>query len=133
MKKYNDNFERDFKWYLSVRHHFNFDGVDVYIKRKDGIAYPVIVYDKQGADGKYAFYKWDSNGEIIKTKHPNLLHTLLKTKGSVNLNIKMYAETRASGILPKILFHEEICKPFKVPDWFIESVEKQKMKYYNKF
>lgn len=50
--------------------------------------------------GKEAFYKWDSNGKILPTKHPNQLHALLKTKGSVNLHIKMFAEDRAKGLFP---------------------------------
>lgn len=152
--KYSISFERDFKWYLLVRHLFNFDGSSSYFKRtvqiykrkvgekeyqlqneipfatfketystmvsgysvktfSDGMffeyafipaAYPIILFDKNGVTGKEAFYQWDSNGKILSTRHPNLLLSLLKTKGSVNLNIKMYAEDRAKGSLPLINF-----------------------------
>lgn len=115
---YSKNFNRDFNWYLSVRHIFNFDGKS-YIESN---------YNRNGLDGKKAFYIYDSQGKIVSTKHPNLLQILLKVKGSVNLHIKMYAEDRAKGILPKILF-DEICQQIKAPDWFISAVENQKKKY----
>ena len=127
MSKYSDSFKRDFSWYLSVRHIFNFDGNHSYFNKKGE---NIIQFDKNGVDGKKAFFDYDSSGRITKTKHPNLLHVLLKTKGSVNLHIKMYAEDRAKGVLPKILF-EEICKEYNTPTWFAEAVEKQKFKYYN--
>jgi hypothetical protein len=41
----------------------------------------------------------------------------------------MYAEDRAKGILPKVLFNE-MCVEFKTPLWFKEAVEHQKCKYY---
>ncbi len=126
MKKYNLNFERDFKWYLSVRHHFNFDGASNY---HDKYGNEIIVLDKRGVSGIEAFFQWDSNGKIKPTKHPNILHTLLKVKGSVNLHIKMYSEDRAKGILPKVLFNE-ICEELNVPNWFKDAVESQKVKFY---
>jgi len=154
MKKFSPQFERDFKWYLSMRHNFNFDGSAEYFKQtvqifrrptgtieytllnevpfttfkqqfpqlvsgnavkaySDGMfyeyafmpaAYPLIVYDAKGASGKEAFYAWDSTGEVLPTRHPNLLHSLLKTKGSVNLHVKMYAQSRADGTLPLMEF-----------------------------
>ncbi len=124
--KFSDNFDRDFRWYLSVRHMFNFDGCAKYFDKKGN---DIIVYNKNGASAKECFYKWDTNGKILPTKHPNILHTLLKTKGSVNLHIKMFAEDRANGCYPLIEF-KDFCKKYKVPLWFIDSVEKQKFKHY---
>lgn len=124
--KYSPEFERDFKWYLSMRHLFNFDGSNSYYNKKGK---DIIVYNKNGVTGKEAFYKWDSNGTILPTKHPNLLHTLLKTKGSVNLHIKMYAEDRAKGLFPFIEFRA-FCIKYRCPFWFKEAVERQKSKYY---
>lgn len=115
-KKYSDNFERDFKWYLKMRHEFNFDG---HLDRE-------ITYNPNGVDGKQAFFKFDSQGKLPPTKHPNLLRSLLKTKGSVNLHIKMYAEDRASGLLPLIELRG-LCILFKAPYWFREAIEKQKV------
>lgn len=118
--KYTKNFDRDFDWYLSVRHDFSFSGS---IGEE-------ILYSKNGVDGKEAFLLLDSQGKRVATRHPNILKSLLKTKGGVNLHIKMYAEDRASGTLPKDLFYIEIIKPLKCPDWFVEAVEQQKYKYY---
>ncbi len=124
---YSQEFERDFKWYLKMRAMFNFDGSNSYHNKKGK---DIIVYDKNGVTGKEAFYKWDSNGKILPTKHPNILHTLLKTKGSVNLHIKMYAEDRAKGLFPLIEFRA-FCIKYKCPAWFKEAVERQKFKYYD--
>lgn len=74
--KYSQEFERDFKWYLSVRYLFCFDGSAEYYNKK---GQNIINYDKNGLDAKKSFYLYDSCGKITKTKHPNLLHTLLKT------------------------------------------------------
>jgi len=126
LSKYSPEFERDFKWYLKMRAMFNFDGSNSYHNKK---GQDIIVYDKKGVTGKEAFYKWDSNGKILPTKHPNLLHTLLKTKGSVNLHIKMYAEDRAKGLFPLIEFRA-FCIKYGCPTWFKEAVERQKFKYY---
>jgi hypothetical protein len=118
-KKYSKGFERDFKWYMSMRHRFNFDG---HLDRD-------IEYDPKGVDGKKAFHKFDSSGRLVPTKHPNILRTLLKTKGSTNLHIKMYAEDRAKNRLPLLEFRG-MCIQFKAPYWFREAVEHQKSKYY---
>lgn len=119
--KYSKNFNRDFNWYLSMRNVFDFDGA---------LYNDEIIYDKNGIDGKKAFHIYDSQGKYKPTKHPNILRQLLKVKGSVNLHIKMYAEDRAKGYLPKIEF-DKICLEYNVPEWFINSVEKQKYKYYS--
>ena len=125
--KYSKNFERDYNWYLSVSHIFLFDGSKDYFNKK-GIE--LIQFDKDGKTAKECFYLYDSNGIIKPTCEPDKLKTLLKTKGSVNLHIKMYAEDRAKGNLPKIEF-DKIIKEFDLPVWFIKAVEKQKHKYYN--
>ena len=117
--------ETDFKWYLSMRHKFNFDGQTEYYKGGEYI----VQYDKEGVSGKAAFFNWDSKGEITPTKHPNILRTLLKVKGSVNLHIKMYAEDRASCNMNKIEFRA-LCIHFKAPDWLRKAVEHQKMNYW---
>jgi hypothetical protein len=117
--KYSNNFNRDFNWYLQMRHQFNFSGKD-----------EKVVYDKDGIDGKKAFLLLDSQGKLKPTRHPNLLKALLKTKGSINLHIKMYAEDRANGRLPKMLFQKEIIDIIKPPQWFVNAVEQQKYKYY---
>jgi hypothetical protein len=109
------------KWYLKVRHYFNFDGKP----------FEEIKFDRNGIDGIKAFYLVDSNGKkaIKPTKHPNIYKTIFKIKGSVNLHIKMWAEDRAKGILPKLLF-DEMAKELDLPTWVVEAVENQKGRYY---
>ena len=124
--KYSKNFERDYKWYLSVANVFSFDGTKDYYNKK-GVE--LIQIDDNGKTAKECFYLYDSNGIIKPTCEPEELKTLLKTKGSVNLHIKMYAEDRAKGYLPKIDFNE-IIKELCLPEWFVRAVEKQKNKYY---
>lgn len=116
--KYSDNFNNDFNWYIKVRKIMDFDGQPYNTDVK---------YDPNGVDAKRAFFLLDSQGKLMPTKHPLLLRQLIKTKGGVNLHIKMYAEDRAKGYLPSIEF-DEICKEYSVPLWFIKAVENQALK-----
>lgn len=117
--KYSAAFNRDFNWFLKMRHIFDFDG-----------ALPLDVeYDKNGIDGKKAFLLYDSQGKLLPTKHPILFQTLIKIKGGINLHIKMYAEDRASGLLSLIELRG-MCIKWKAPSWFREAVERQKVKYW---
>ena len=88
-----------------------------------------IQYSLKGTDAIEAFVQIDSYGVIKPTKHPRLLFNLLNAKASLNLHIKMYAEDRANGRLPKLLF-DNICKEFGFLAWMIEAVENQKGQYY---
>lgn len=125
--KYSKAYERDFRWYLKMRHRFNFDGVAMYLNK---LGKPIVNGERFGVDGKFAFYRYDSNGEILPTRHPRLLRSLLRTKGSVNLHIKMYGEDRATGIFPGIEFMA-YAKDIEAPEWFIEAVEHQKIKNWD--
>ena len=127
--KYSPEFNRDINWYLKMRAMFDFDGSGNYKNRQ---GQDIIVFDRSGVSGKEAFYKWDSTGKTLPTRHPNLLHTLLRTKGSVNLHIKMYAEDRAKGLFPLIEFRA-FCIKYHCPTWFKEAVERQKFKHYELF
>lgn len=124
--KYSKNFERDFEWYSKWCEEFNFDGNFDYFNKKGD---KLIQFDENGMSAKKTFYLYDSNGKIVKTNEPELLKKLYRCKASINLNIKMWAEDRAKGVLPKILF-EDVIKEFELLDWMIEAVEKQKVKYY---
>lgn len=109
-----------------MRYFFKFDGVLEYYDKKGNL---LIQYNRKGVSGKEAFHAYDSTGKIKPTKHPNLLRTLLKSKGSCNFHIKLYAEDRASGLFPLIEFRG-LCIKYKTPPWFREAVEAQKYKYY---
>jgi hypothetical protein len=123
--KYNNKYIRDVMWYFSMRHTFNFDGTHTYYNKKGNL---IIVYDRNGIDGIHAFYLWDSQGVIKPTRHPNILHTLLKTKGSTNLHIKMYAEDLADCNWNKIEMRA-LCIKFKAPSWFRTAIENQRSQH----
>lgn len=148
--KYSKNFERDFEWYLAIRHTFWFDGTYPQYHSKKGEE--IVQYDEKGVSGKHAFYVWDSQGRILPTKHPNLLRNILRTKGALNLQIKEWAKGRADGTLPGIEFYvsaetrawlddinknfeypKTIAEQYLLPDWVITAVENQKMKLLREF
>lgn len=135
--KYSKENERDFSFYFKNRKQFNFCGT----------LYPkyVPIYEENGVDGKQAFFSIENNGKNIPTKHPNLLSSLLLSKSSLNFNIKMWAESRADGTLPLVLFSKRKAKEvydqefdgpidmeeqMSLPEWVIEAVENQKSKFY---
>ena len=124
--KYSKKFERDYKWYVSVADIFSFDGTRDYYNKK-GIK--LIQFNENGKTAKECFYLYDTSGIVKTTCEPDKLKTLLRAKGSVNLHIKMYAEDRAKGYLPKIEF-DKICNEYDLPIWFVNAVENQKKKYY---
>lgn len=88
-----------------------------------------VQYDPEGVNAIDAFIGIDSYGVVKPTRHPTLLFNLLNVKASINLHIKMYAEDRANGRLPKIMF-EEIAKEYEFLRWMVEAVENQKAQYY---
>lgn len=115
--KYSKEFERDVKFYLKNRHVFNFDGCREYFNKKGE---PLIQYSNTGVSGIKAFHAYDSNGKVLPTKHPRLLHVLLKSKGSVNLNIKMWKEDYRH-----ILFESdvrEIMTQYNCPNWVYKAI-----------
>ena len=120
---------KDMKWYLKVHKHFNFAGKNLedYFDKKGN---PIIIYAADGVSAYESFYAFDTEGRILPTRQYLKLLKLHTTKASVNLHIQMYAESRADGCLPKLLFHSEIVHPFRCPKWFVNAVEKQKYKYY---
>lgn len=121
--KYSSNFERDYNWYLKYKDEFDFDGTpDTWDK---------VVYDVNGKSAKECFYKYDSTGKIIPTCEPELLYQIHKCKGSINFNIKMWAEERGKGWLGKIEFMRDHVQEFELLDWMINAVEQQRMKWWN--
>lgn len=136
--KYSEKFERDWNWYYKWKDEFTFDGSPASGK--------VFGNKTFGKSAKECFYIHDSQGKIIPTNEPELLEQIFKCKGSINFHIKMWAESRAKGDLPKILFSKQ-CKEdvqkvfpgdyektieeeFELLPWMIEAVEKQRGKYY---
>lgn len=121
--KYSNNFNSNFKWYLSVRHKFEFSGADMAVYNN--------LYSKNGVSGKEAFYIKESTGKLVPTKHINLFKTLCNIKASISLHItSCYAPDRANGCLPLVLAYNEIYLPLNAPEWFIIDVETAKLKFY---
>lgn len=112
-----------FKWLISVRNIFDFDGR---LPKHD------IVYDPNGINGYDCFYQLDTHGKLYPTKHPEMVRRLVRTKGSVNLHIKLYKEGRQDGTLPAIDF-AKIVKEYNLPKWFIKAVEgnRKRDKHYD--
>lgn len=91
-RKYSENFERDYKFYLENIKNFTFCGT----LNPSHKAIP----DKNGKTAKEAFFLIDSTGKNNPTCEPDLLNQLLLCKASVNFHIKQWAEGRAEGTLP---------------------------------
>lgn len=128
--KFSQNFERDYAWFMKWKHKFDFDGNGQYLSKK---GQNIIKPDPNGKTAKECFYIWDSQGKIEGCREPELLHDILKCKGSINFMIKMWAEDRAPSsegfvLLPRIEFGK-IAKECELLDWMIEGVEEQKFKY----
>lgn len=123
-------------WLFKRRKDFSFNGGE----RLD------IVYDRKGMNGIMAFHVFDSTGKLKATKHPNILQALYVAKGSLNLNIQMWAQSRADGSLPLCMFSKRLTKmkygtpdkylpetdmetEMELPEYVINAVENQKVKW----
>lgn len=119
--KYSKNFERDWEWYNKYKYVFTFDGAT-----KKEIVEDLV----NGKTAKECFYIFDSQGKMPATKDKEQFLHILKCKGSINFQIKEWAQDRAKGYLPKILF-KNIIEEFELLDWMVEATERQKYKYYD--
>lgn len=124
--KYSKNFERDYDWYLKYKDTFTFSGSP----KKE------IKIGKLTA--KECFYIYDSTGKLEGCSEPKLLQEIFLCKESINFQIKEWAQDRAKGYLPKILFCKEtagksnntIEEEYNLLPWMVTAVENQKFKYY---
>ena len=129
--KFSKNFERDYNWYLKYKDIFTFSGSP-----------PKEIKQGDKYTAKEAFYLYDSQGKLVETTEPMLLQEIFKCKEAVNFQIKEWAQDRAKGYLPKILFCKEtsnnfggektIEEEYNLLPWMVEAVEKQKYKYYGR-
>lgn len=126
MKKFKPTFEKDYNFYLANRHAFDFSGSDIKAQ------YASLVMDEKGKTAKECFHKLDSEGKLLPCKEPELLLDLLKCKAAVNLQIKIWAESRAEYTLS--LFElKEYLDHYQAPEWVLKAVEKQKVKIIRKW
>lgn len=143
-RKFSPQFERDYAFYLKHKDRFTFAGTD--IKKDYGIQFPgepeVIIKDEDGNDevvpfnfpyseagknAKNCFHLLDSSGKSSPCSEPELLVQILNCKAALNLQIKIWAQSRAEYTLP--LFElQEYMEHYQCPDWVIKAVENQKAK-----
>ena len=139
-RSFSPQFERDYTFYLSNKDNFTFAGTDV--KKDRGIQFPgepepldeegktlpfAIPYSPTGKTAKVCFYQLDSEGKCKPCAEPELLVQLLRCKASVNLNIKIWAQSRAEYTLSKEELQEYI-EFFQAPEWVFKAIENQKEK-----
>jgi len=111
MKKYSRNFNRDYDFYLRNVELFDFSGKHP----------PVIPHDPSGKSAKECFHAFDSTGDLLACKESSLLCKLLVCKASVNLNIKLWVQGMAVGVLcpPEL---SEYLGSIGAPPWAMRAV-----------
>lgn len=125
--KYSKSFERDYNWYFKFRDVFTFDGTMEYTDKDNNT---IFVEDENGLSAKECFYKYDSTGKVYPCREVELYKQIHKCKGSINFNIKMWAEDRGKGWLGKMEFDEEFVPQYELLDWMIEAVENQRIQHW---
>lgn len=96
-----------------------------------------VEFDVDGDEGKYCFRKLENgqfkNGEVPKTRHPNILRSVMIGKKSLGLWIKEWSQ----GINDFSFTREEILNEFKkfnieIPESFLKDfdnvIEKGRLK-----
>src|SRR5260221_9799710 len=111
-KGFSPQFERDYTFYLSNKDNFTFAGSD--LKFQYGIQFPgepepiekdedgkdnvvpfAIPYSPTGKSAKVCFYQLDSEGRCKPCAEPQLLAEILTCKAAINLQIKIWSQSRA--------------------------------------
>lgn len=114
--KYSKRFEEDFDFYYRNRNKYNFAGEDIE-------KYFEIKNDSNGNSAKECFFYFDSNGiKQFNCSEKELFFEIIRCKKSINLHIKMYAESIAEGTLFPFEI-EEISDQIKAPEWFVNSIK----------
>lgn len=81
---------------------------------------PMFVPDPKGEDGRTAFFKIKNNGISVRTKHPNIVYSVLRTQASAKLWMGILADQIMNGILRQSDF-ESLCKKIEAPSWFLSG------------
>lgn len=119
-RKFKPQFERDYNFYLNNRDKFTFAGSDI-SKTYD------IQYSEKGKTAKECFHRLDSEGKLLPCCEKELLLELLACKAAINLQIQIWAQSRAEYTLPLIEL-KEYMEYYQCPDWVLKAVEAQKVK-----
>lgn len=143
-KAFSPQFERDYIFYLSNKDVFTFAGSD--LKKDYGVQLPgepepiekdddgkditvpfPIPYSSTGKSAKVCFYQLDSEGRCKPCAEPQLLVEILTCKAAINLQIKIWAQSRAEYTLSKFELLEYL-DHYKAPEWVFKAIENQKLK-----
>lgn len=111
-RKYSDQFETDWNFYLQNKDKFIFCGEDVLLWE----------YNEKGNTAKECFYKFDSTGKKTPCTEPALLRAIVICKKSINWHIKQYAEGCADGLF---FFNELINEFISPPEWVEKALRNQ--------
>ncbi len=138
--KFSPQFERDYAFYLSNKNTFTFPGS--YIKRDYGIQFDrdkeeidedgniipfAIPYSSKGKSAKVCFFSLDSTGKSKPCFEPELLVQILTCKAAVNLQIKIWSQSRAEYTV-SLSEIKEYMDFYQAPDWVLKAIENQKLK-----
>jgi len=143
-KGFSPQFERDYTFYLSNKDNFTFAGSDLKIQygiqfpgepepiEKDDDGKDIVVpfpipYSPTGKSAKVCFYQLDSEGRCKPCAEPHLLTEILTCKAAINLQIKIWSQSRAEYTLSKIELLEYL-EYYKAPEWVLKAIENQKLK-----
>ncbi len=121
-RKYKPTFEKDYNFYLNQRHVFTFSGSQP----------PTIQYNEHGKTAKECFHKLDSEGKLLPCKEPELLIELLNCKAAVNLQIKLWAQSRAEYTI-SLAELQEYMEHYQCPEWVLKAIENQKVKIHKEW
>lgn len=142
--RFHKQFETDYEFYFSNRHEFTFAGSDIkdsYKIQYPGDPLPIIIdddgnnvegtweipYSEQGKTAKECFYKLDSEGKRLPCSEPKLLVEILNCKAAINLQIQIWAQSRAEYTM-EFFELQEYTEHYKCPFWVLKAVEAQKLK-----
>jgi len=143
-KSFSPQFERDYTFYLSNKDNFTFAGSDLKLQYRiqfPGEPEPIgkdeggkdinvpfsIPYSATGKTAKVCFYSLDSEGKCKPCAEPQLLVEILTCKAAINLQIKIWSQSRAEYTLSKIELQEYL-DHYQAPEWVFKAIENQKLK-----
>ena len=81
-------------------------------------------YNDDGVSAIEALYYYESSGVKKKCNDLETLENFFQAKGSLDLQIKMWAEDRAKGWLNSLEMNEYIDE-LNYPEWVLKAVENQ--------
>ena len=85
-----------------------------------------VVYSQEGYSAEECFFAMDSRGETLPCREPELLKKAIRGKKSWNLQVKLWAEDLADGMLLQQRELLDYCE--SVPRWILDATFSQARK-----